>query len=158
MGMEQIKEFLSSPQLPDVIAYVLTVVLFVYQFFMKRFVKKDNTRTLFSVDAKTEKLKGFQAELNARTKEAGDALKLFEEQKAQVSAELAAIKKELNEVKQVVRAGFGSTESLVKSGFANKAAKILCVEKDEPIFCDEPGEDEHIAAEADVSVEKESVL
>ena len=56
MGIETIKNFLTLPELPDIISYLILIIIFVSGHFLKKFVQKDNRTTLYSVDTKTKKL------------------------------------------------------------------------------------------------------
>lgn len=140
MGIEQIQEFLSAPQIPDIISYVLIIVAFILQAFVKKFVKKDNIQTLFKVDAKTEKLENVRAELNESKEAMRTERELYEAEKKKLEEEVALVRSELNSIKKVIRIGFGNVESLVKSGMANNIAKLLPLETDEEDKTDIPTE------------------
>ena len=54
-GFEQLKDFLATPRMSEIVSYAMLIVLFIMQLFIKRFVRKDNTNMLFSVDRKNFK-------------------------------------------------------------------------------------------------------
>ncbi len=117
MSIEQIQNFLTSPELPDIIAYVLLFVSFIYQYFIKAFVKKDNKNTLISIDLKTNRLSSTEKELNAMKKK-------YEESERKH-------KEEIEELKKAIRLCAGNTAELVSKGVANKVAKLAPLENEE---------------------------
>lgn len=124
--MEQIQQFLSYPQLPDLIAYILAIGVFIVQIFVKKFVKKDNQNTTFIVDTKIKKLNKLEKELEE------DRKRLAEEQKALEESRKALVK-EMDKIKQSIRLSANNTKDLVSSGIANQIDKMLPLESEETI-------------------------
>lgn len=110
-----LKEFLISPNLPDLVAYIIMTILFIYDCFIKAFVKKDNKLLKTDTDVKLEEIKKMKKEL--------------EEEKTLFEKDKLEIRKELEMVKKAVRITAGNTHELVSSGIANKVAKIIPEEK-----------------------------
>lgn len=124
--MEQIQQFLSYPQLPDLIAYILAIGVFIVQIFVKKFVKKDNQNTTFIVDTKIKKLNKLEKELEE------DRKRLAEEKKALEESRKALVK-EMDKIKQSIRLSANNTKDLVSSGIANQIDKMLPLESEETI-------------------------
>lgn len=114
MGLEQIQNFLTLPELPDIISYAIMIFLFVFECFTKSFVKKDNKATLFSVDKKIAKLNKLEKELEQGKKELSDER---EDRKK--------MKKELEVIKKAIKTSSGNSHELVSNGTANHVAKML---------------------------------
>ena len=124
--VEQIQQFLSYPELPDLIAYILAIAVFIVQIFVKKFVKKDNQNTTFIVDTKIKKLNKLEKELEE------DRKRLAEEQKALEESKKALVK-EMDKIKQSIRLSVNNTKDLVSSGIANQIDKMLPLESEETI-------------------------
>lgn len=148
-GLEQLQEFLATPRMSDIISFSLLIVLFIMQTFVKRFVRRDNLQTLFSVERKTDNvdklrrdfeqsLRDNQNEREQLNAELRAERELYEREKQKLEAETAAVKAELNNIKRVIRLGFGNVDGLVKSGTANKLAKML------PVDSEPTGKEENI--------------
>ena len=116
--MEQIQAFLSYPQLPDLIAYILIIVAYIVQIFVKKFVKRDNQKTSFSIDAKVNKLKNLEKELEEQKERSVIERKAMEESRL-------SLEKEMETLKQTIRLSANNTKELVASGIANKIDKML---------------------------------
>lgn len=137
-GFEQLKEFLATPRMSEIVSYAMLIVLFIMQLFIKRFVRKDNTNMLFSVDRKTSNVdalrRAFEKSLddnhNERERMCAELRaerELYEREKVKLEIETVALKKEIDDIKRVMQLGFGSVDGLVKSGTARKLAKMLPV-------------------------------
>lgn len=124
--MEQIQQFLSYPELPDLIAYILSIGVLIVQIFVKKFVKKDNQKTTFNIDAKIKKLNKLEKDLEE------DRQKLAEEQKALEESRKALVK-EMDKIKQSIRLSANNTKDLVSNGIANQIDKMLPLESEETI-------------------------
>lgn len=143
MSIEQIQNFLTSPELPDIIAYVLLLVSFIYQYFIKAFVKKDNSKTMFSVDLKTNRLSNTEKELIAMKKKYEESEKRHNE--------------EIEEMKKAIRLCSGNTPELVIKGIANKVAKLVPLENEETIIQIETPEQKEEPEEKIIKKEKNDV-
>lgn len=124
--IEEIQTFLSYPQLPDLIAYILILVVYVIQDFVKKFVKKDNQKTSFYIDTKINKLRSYEKELKEQREKLIEEQKAFEEIKQ-------SIQKEIDTIKQTIRITANNTKELVVSGIANKVDKMLPLDNDKTI-------------------------
>ena len=124
--IEEIQTFLSYPQLPDLIAYILILVVYVIQDFVKKFVKKDNQKRSFYIDTKINKLRSYEKELKEQREKLIEEQKAFEEIKQ-------SIQKEIDTIKQTIRITANNTKELVVSGIANKVDKMLPLDNDKTI-------------------------
>ena len=51
-----LQSFLTFPELPDMISYLLLFIIFICEYFLKKFVQKDNNITVLKVNEKTKNL------------------------------------------------------------------------------------------------------
>lgn len=123
MEYQWIQEFLSSPQLPDIISYSLFIISMVAQHFIKKFVKRDNSRTSLSVDIRVNKLKALEDKMEANNAE-------HQKEREQWNKEREELKKEIKSVKKALKFCSGNTKELVKSGVSNEVAKMLSTSDD----------------------------
>lgn len=111
MNYEQITEFLSLPELPDIIAYLLYIVVVISIYFVKAYVKRDNNNTLFQVNDKTKKL--------------DDAINKFEKKAQELENERKKIAKEFKSIKEAIKQEANNSHELVANGTANEIARML---------------------------------
>ncbi len=123
MGFEQIQNFLTLPEFPDIISYIIITIIFIYSAFTKAFIKKDNKTTLVCVETKTARLNKLEKDLERREKELIEERKLWEQDRANMKKELATIKR-------AIRTSSGNTHELVSNGTAHHIAKMLPLEED----------------------------
>ena len=126
MELEQIQYFFSTPQFADVIAYLLTGLAFLSQFFIKRFVKRDNYTTVNNVKKDVRELKLLENKLN-------ETLKQNEEDKKVWAEEKKALLEELEKIKSSTHLIASNVKDLVKSGVANAVNKTLNVAEEKKI-------------------------
>lgn len=117
MNYEQLKEFLTFPQLPDIISYILVIALIITIEFIKAYVKRDNKRTIIKVDEKTGKLDKLISE--------------YEKGKKELEKERKQIRKEFRAIKEAIKQEANNTHELVANGTANKISKMLDEESQE---------------------------
>lgn len=122
MGFEQVQNFLTVPELPDIISYIIITIIFIYSVFTKAFIKKDNKTTLICVETKTARLNKLEKDLEKREKELLEERKRWEDDRLNMKKELATIKK-------AIRTSCGNTHELVSNGIANHIAKMLPLEE-----------------------------
>jgi len=118
MGAEQIQAFLSIPELPDVVSYLLILVVFVVEYFVKAYVKKDNKITLNKVDIKTSEINKAKKELEETREELNDERIKLEQERKQWN-------EEIKKIKQAIVISSGNNHNLVSNGTANQIAKML---------------------------------
>lgn len=123
MGYEQIQNFLTLPNLPDIITYILYGVALIVIAFVKAFVKKDNRNTLTLVNSKSDELVQAKKELAECKEELKAERKAHNKEREEWRAEIDAIK-------QAIRLSSRNTKDLVSTGVANKIAKMLPLEED----------------------------
>ena len=109
--MGYINSFLTLPELPDVISYIILIGLFIFDYFIKKFVKKDNINTLFKVKMRTDELE--------------NAIKEFKEEKKQLEKERHQIRREFRAIKKAIKQEANNSHELVANGTANEIAKML---------------------------------
>ena len=111
MGIETIKNFLTLPELPDIISYLILIIIFVSEHFLKKFVQKDNRTTLYSVDAKIKKL--------------DDAIANFEKKAEELEKERKKIRKEFSVMKKAIKKEANNSHELVANGTAHEVSTML---------------------------------
>lgn len=111
MNYEQLKEFLTFPQLPDIVSYILVIALVITIEFVKAFVKRDNKRTIVKVNEKTSELEKLKSE--------------YEKGKKELEKERKQIRKEFKAIKEAIKQEANNTHELVANGTANKISKML---------------------------------
>lgn len=111
MGIETIKNFLTLPELPDIISYLILIIIFVSGHFLKKFVQKDNRTTLYSVDTKTKKL--------------DDAIANFEKETEKLKKERKQMQKEFKVLKEAIKKEANNSHELVANGTAHEISTIL---------------------------------
>lgn len=121
MEYQWIQEFLSSPQLADVISYICLIGSYIALYFVKKFVKRDNKNTISNIDLKTAKMNAIQAKLEASDKK-------HEEEREEWRKEKDELISEIKELKQAVRICATNSNELVKKGISNQVSKMLPVE------------------------------
>ena len=124
MDYQWLNQFISSPQLPDVIAYVLFGASMIAQYFIKRFVKRDNLLTTTKIDIKVAKLKFLEKKMEESNKQ-------LEIERLEWKNEKAELKKEIDALKKAVRCCSVNTKELVINGVSNEVAKLLPVDDTE---------------------------
>lgn len=123
MGYEQIQNFLTLPNLPDIITYVLYGVALIVIAFVKAFVKKDNKNTITLVNSKSDELAKARKALRECREELAKERELHNKEREEWRAEMIIIK-------QAVRLSTRNTKDLVSNGVANKIANMLPLEED----------------------------
>ena len=126
MGFEEIQQFCSIPELPDIVAYVLIIVSFIFQFFVKQFVKKDNSTTSFQINEKVTKLLKLQDELNISTQRQHNDMDSFYKEKNKML-------QEINLLKNAIKVLLVNNQELVKNGVANEVIKMLHLDEEDII-------------------------
>ena len=121
MEYQWVQDFLASPNLGDIIAYVLLIVAYITLFFVRQFVKRDNKNTLSNIDLKSAKLNSMQAKLEASDKK-------HEAEREEWKKEKSELISEIKELKVAVRMCASNSDELVKKGVSNQVAKILPVD------------------------------
>ena len=121
MEYQWVQEFLSSPQLADIISYICLIGSYIALYFVKKFVKRDNKNTISNVDLKAAKLNAMQAKLEASDKK-------HEEEREEWKKEKQELISEIKELKVAVRMCASNSDELVKKGVSNQVAKILPVD------------------------------
>ena len=126
MSIEQIQSFLSFPNVPDIVAYIIAIALFIVIQFVKKFVAKDNRATIANVASQV-------AQVVALKKEVEEKDKVHQKERAEWQEEKAAMLAEYNTIKKAIRLTAGSSHELVSNGTANEVAKLLTLPEDEKI-------------------------
>lgn len=121
MEYQWVQEFLSSPQLADIISYICLIGSYIALYFVKKFVKRDNKNTISNVDLKAAKLNAMQAKLEASDKK-------HEAEREEWKKEKSELISEIKELKVAVRMCASNSDELVKKGVSNQVAKILPVD------------------------------
>ena len=121
MEYQWVQEFLSSPQLADIISYIFLIGSYIALYFVKKFVKRDNKNTISNVDLKAAKLNAMQAKLEASDKK-------HEEEREEWKKEKQELISEIKGLKVAVRMCASNSDELVKKGVSNQVAKILPVD------------------------------
>ena len=111
MGIESIRNFITLPELPDVISYIIIIAVVVGEYFLKKFVQKDNRTTLYNVNAKAKKL--------------DDAIAKFEKKAEELEKERKQMRKEFKVLKEAIKKEANNSRELVANGTANKIFKML---------------------------------
>ncbi len=130
MEYQWIQDFLSSPQLPDIISYVLVGIGFISQFFVKRFVKNDNLMTSTQIDTKISKLKSLQSKIEAIDKQRDKDREIWDQERQELLDENKVIKDENKVLKKAIRLCCFNNKELVKNGIANEVAKLLPIDEE----------------------------
>ena len=123
MGYEQIQQFLTLPNLPDIVTYILYGIVLIVIAFVKAFVKKDNRNTLTLVNSKSDELVQAKKELKECREELAKERKLHNQEREEWRAEM-------DTMKQAIRLSSRNTKDLVSTGVANKIAKMLPLAED----------------------------
>ena len=121
MEYQWVQEFLSSPQLADIISYICLIGSYIALYFVKKFVRRDNKNTINNIDLKAAKLNAMQAKLE-------DSDKKHEAEREEWKKEKQELISEIKELKVAVRMCASNSDELVKKGVSNQVAKILPVD------------------------------
>lgn len=121
MEYQWIQEFLSSPQLADVISYICLIGSYIALYFVKKFVSRDNKNTNNNIDLKVAKLNATQAKLEASDKKHEEEREKWEKEKQELISEI-------KDLKNAIRMCATNSNELVKKGVSNKVSKMLPVE------------------------------
>ena len=111
MNYYQLKDFLIFPELPDIISYLLYLIIIVCFIFIKAYVKKDNLNTLFKIEGKTKDLNKLIDEYN--------------QEKSKLEAERKKMKLELKKIKEAIKQSSNNSHELVANGTASHIAEML---------------------------------
>jgi len=121
MEYQWVQEFLSSPQLADIISYICLIGSYIALYCVKKFVRRDNKNTINNIDLKAAKLNAMQAKLEASDKK-------HEAEREEWKKEKQELISEIKELKVAVRMCASNSDELVKKGVSNQVAKILPVD------------------------------
>jgi len=121
MEYQWVQEFLSSPQLADIISYICLIGSYIALYFVKKFVRRDNKNTINNIDLKAAKLNAMQAKLEVSDKK-------HEAEREEWKKEKQELISEIKELKVAVRMCASNSDELVKKGVSNQVAKILPVD------------------------------
>lgn len=111
MGFETIQNFLTLPELPDVISYIIIIAVVIGEYFLKKFVQKDNKTTIFKV--------------NTRTNDLENAIAKFEKKTEELEKERKQIRREFKAIKKAIKQEANNSHELVANGTANAISKML---------------------------------
>lgn len=111
MSIETIQNFLTLPELPDIISYIILIAIVIGEHFLKKFVQRDNRNTLYSVDTKTKKL--------------DDAIANFEKKAEELEKERKKIRKEFSVMKKAIKKEANNSHELVANGTAHEVSTML---------------------------------
>ena len=111
MSIETIQNFLTLPEFPDIISYIILIGIVIGEYFLKKFVQRDNRTTLYSVDTKTKKL--------------DDAISNFEKKTEELEKERKKIRKEFNLIKKAIKKEANNSHELVANGTAHEVSTML---------------------------------
>ena len=123
MNIEQIKAFLTAPELPDIISYLILIAVLIVEYFVKKFVEKDNKNTILSVNSKTSEMAKLKKELLETKQELIEERLKFENEKKELLSELSLIK-------DAIKTSSNNSQELVSNGTANYISKILSKNKE----------------------------
>jgi ABC-type multidrug transport system fused ATPase/permease subunit len=130
---DNIIQFLSNPTISDVISYFLIFLMFISEWFMKKFVKKDNIFTSNKINEDVKKISKLNEELSKAKQTLESAKEIWDTEKEQWAKE----KQELLDIQQkqaqAIALISGNTAELVKSGVANKVATMLDIQTSEDL-------------------------
>lgn len=121
MEFEWVQNFLSLPQLADIISYVLLITAYLSLYFVKKFVKKDNKNTIKKIELKESRLNVMQKKLEDNDRKHEIERELWKKDKRELISEI-------KELKVAVRMCASNSDELVKKGVSNQVAKILPVD------------------------------
>ena len=111
MGFQTIQNFLTLPELPDVIVFLFLVVFAICDYFLKKFVQRDNKATKNQVDAKVKELETAIDNFNKATKE--------------IEKERKYMRREFKAIKKAIKKEANNSHELVANGTANEISKML---------------------------------
>lgn len=120
MNYQWLTEFMSAPQLADIIAYVLLLIAYIVQIFERKFVKKDNKATISKVDGRVAKLRKLELEMEEKDKQ-------HQKEREEWRKENERRDKKIETLERAVRLMSNSKE-LTKNGVSHQVAKMLPVE------------------------------
>ena len=123
MEYQWIQDFLTSPQLPDILAYLLIGAGYIGQYFVKRFVKKDNFLINTQVSTKVAKLEKMHVKIEESDKK-------HEKDRENWGKEKEALLEENKNLKKAIRLCCFNNKELVKNGIANEVVKLLPLEEE----------------------------
>ena len=126
-------QFLSNPTIADVISYFLILLIFISEYFIKKFVKKDNVFTISKVGEDVKKLNKLNEELQKAKQLLESERNAWNEEKMQWEKEKQELLDLQKKQAQAIALISGNTAELVKSGVANKVATMLSVETNEDL-------------------------
>ena len=118
MDYQIIQNFLSLPQLADIVSYIFLIVAYIIIFFVRKFVEKDNKNVVRNVDLKAAKLDVMQFKLESCNKK-------HEEERQEWKKEKQQLQEDIETLKKVVRVCCSNVKELVKSGISNKLVQML---------------------------------
>lgn len=131
MEMEFIQNFLASPNLPDIIAYAIGVIILIYQIFAKLGIKKDNLFTTIKIAKNVDEVKGMKEQLDKERAELEKDRQSLAKEKEEWQKERAELLKDMNEIKKSVRLMSKYSNDLVKTGVSRKINRMLPVTDEE---------------------------
>lgn len=129
--MQFVQNFLSLPNLADIIAYSLGVIILIYEIFAKLGIKKNNLFTALKISKDINKLESLREEIKKERLELQEDKKLLAEERQKWNQEKDELQNEMNEIKKSVRLISNYSDDLVKTGISKKINKMLPVEDKE---------------------------
>lgn len=114
MGSEFLQNFITLPELPDIISYLILLVVLICEQFLKKFVQKDNNITVLKVNEKTKNLETIISD--------------YKKEKKALEIERNKICKEFNILKEAIKKSANNNHELVSNGTANEISKMLSEE------------------------------
>ena len=114
-----LEKFLTYPELPDIISYIILGVVFISEHFLKKFVEKDNRVAVSKVNSRQKELEMLVAD--------------YQKEKKAIERERKNIRKELKAIKDAIKQEANNSHELVANGTAFEISKML----DEEKICDE---------------------
>ncbi len=133
MEFDIIQQFFSPPQLPDVIAYAVLLIVFVVQLFIKKFVQKDNFITMNFIGTKVADVEKLKKTLDEIIRKSNEAYSKWEEEKENLKKEQL---ERLEVLTQVLRVCVVNNKELIEKGVSNELVKLLkSKENIEKIVC-----------------------
>lgn len=130
MEMQFIQNFLSTPNLPDIIAYAIGAIILIYQIFAKLGIKKDNFFTASKISKEVENLKELKDEVNKEKLELARDREALAEERKKWEEEKLGLQNEMVEIKKSVRLMSKYSKDLVKTGVSRKINRMLPVESE----------------------------
>ena len=130
MNIEQIQKFITAPELPDIISYLILIAVFIVECFVKKFVEKDNKNTILSVNSKTSEMAKLKKELLETKQELIETKQELIEERLKFGNEKKELLSELSLIKDAIKTSSNNSQELVSNGTANYISKMLSKNKE----------------------------